>query len=241
MNYKKALGILLLIAVGFGTGIYSSRFLNKDVSQAIKKELTNNPQLITDIILANPELFVGAIENAKSVVDLEKQNHELVFLNGKYDPNRPIVVEYFNFGCQVCGDALIAIKNIKSNNQVALKHIHSDKFPGATLLAQFFEALYIENPTLALKYLELVFSKRDKVGLSSVDSLLNEIFKELNLTSKDKEHLITIIKENQIYDKLAVYRKEAQNLGIAATPSFLIKGKVYSGLPPAAELKKIFE
>lgn len=244
MKYKLSFLIIGLCLISFGLG--AILFSNKEkinLTQEIGAELNKNPQIIADLILSNPELFVQTMETVKALVQEEQKNNSLVILDGVYDSKKTLVVEYFNFGCHVCYDAFKNIKELKSSVpfQVALKHIHSEKFADATILAQFMEALYIENPSLVSPYIELVFKNQDKIGKEPSYSLVESILKELKLTPDVKEKLLFLIKDQKIYDKLATYRQEAQGLGISATPSFVIKGKVYSGLPPKDEFNSIIK
>lgn len=250
-----AISLLAIIAIGLSIFKYGGQLKNskqtetkqpgisQESSQEIIKYLNEHPEVVSNWMLNHAQLMSETLKKIEIMNSDQKYQEfqKYIYLGENYDVSKPIVFEFYNFGCSVCQNAFRVLKELpelKSYN-VALLHIHSEKYPYASLLAQVVEALAVLDKKRVLPFIEAVFEVQGQFETEEFNVVLTQIFQKLDIDERESQKIWETIKEQKLYDKLVVYRNLADQNDITSTPSFVIKGEVYKGLPPIQIFKNI--
>lgn len=226
----------------------------------LEKTLSENPEIITDLIKKNPEKFLSAFQDMakdarrnaeknraeqetqeietylKKPMKFEVRKDELI--RGTKDA--PItIVEYSDFQCPFCAKGAEIVDEIlkKYDGKVAFiyKHLPIDSIhPTARLASKYYEAVRILDGQKAFKFHDILLQNQQKIRLG--EKYLESVVKELGLNlSKVKK----LVKSEEVSKRIEADEKEAATLGFSGTPGFLVNGIPVRGAYPVEHFDKI--
>lgn len=247
----------LVAIMAFITGCMSdSQFKEK-----MSKVLAENPEVLTQAIEKNPDVFVTslqkAIKDAQSVMakrreEEEKKQFEEFYENplkpeisdkhaslGKKDA--PIVlVEYSDFECPFCKRGYETVMELMSRYDgkihFVFKHLPLSFHPNAMPAAEYFEALKLQSDKLAFAFHDKIFENQP--ALKNGEKFLLKLAKEVGA---NMERLKKDIKSDHVKARIQADLKEAESFGIQGTPGFVLNGVPIKGAYPVAEFERILE
>ncbi len=250
---KKFLSLLILIGLVGCNG----NGMNKD---ALKKMLSENPDILTSAIEANPDKFLESMQKAirlaqqkmqQKRAEAEKKAFEDSFNNPlkpeirkveyfKGPKNAPItLVEYSDFECPYCSRGYKTYKafmdKYKGKVRFVFKHLPLSFHKHAMIAAQYVEAARLQNPEKAWKLHDIIFENQQ--GLKSGgEAFLKKEAKKLGLNVKK---LAKDAKGSVVKERIAQDMAEAQKFGISGTPGFVLNGIPIKGAYPLSYFEKI--
>ncbi len=225
----------------------------------LKKLIKDNPEIITDSIVANPEKYMEALSKAQEKyrqVLMEKKVKDMAEQREKEfgSPKNPVlgenrvyfgkkeapitIVEYSDFQCFYCEKASKTIKQVlkeyPNDVRVLYKHLPLGNHPQAGPAAQYYEAIGMQDPGKAYKFHDLLFEKQKDVQQG--EKLFKKYAKQLKVNmsqlEKDLKKATDIVSEDTA---------EAQKFGISGTPGFLVGGVSVSGAQPFSAFKELID
>jgi protein-disulfide isomerase len=167
-------------------------------------------------------MILLSMEMAKSFqVNVRPLTDETFFRGQK---NAPIViVEYSDFQCPDCarGEKVIdqLMKKYPSKVKLIYKHFILGIFPYSSIVAQYFEAIALQDTKKAWAFGSKVFENQRKLRRGV--KILDKIAKDLNV---DRERLKKDLRSSLIIEKIRRHTEEAQSLGLRGAPSFILNG-----------------
>lgn len=242
-----------------GEGSPSDEQLKEQLTDLIKE----NPDLIFDAIKEHPVEFIdsfqAALEDAKKVYaqrDAEteqKQLEQMVehFIANPMQPNirkdeairgnknAPIVlVEYSDFECPFCGRGYSVVQELRKHygNQLQFiyKHMPLSFHQHARLAAKYYEALRLQNPEMAFKFHDEVFSNQAR--LQEGERFLLDAARR---TGADMKRLVSDLQSKQITKRIEEDMQEANSFGFDGTPAFILNGVPVTGAYPVEHFEMI--
>jgi protein-disulfide isomerase len=151
--------------------------------------------------------------------------------------NAPVVVvELSDYLCPACRSAHEAVRNIRSAYQNQVRWIFKD-FPlksheGAERLAEAAHCAGAQDRFW--KFQELLFSSNGKPDMET----LGEYAAQMDL---DVERFRSCLESRKFQSRIEENIQDAKAAGISATPTFIINGKMQSGVPSEDEFRRMIE
>lgn len=152
------------------------------------------------------------------------------------------IVKYSDFQCQFCkrGSGIVkevlALEKYKGKIQFIYKHMPLDFHKMALPAAKYYEALRLQDETLAISFHDNIFKKQDQ--LSRGVEFLNELATSLGA---DMSQLGADINSEEVSERIKEDLAEAKSFGFRGTPSFVVNGVGIQGAYPASHFVKIIE
>ncbi len=237
----------LLIFLLFLVGCYQKEYVEKDLSDLeieIKRILTNEPNIILEIIKENSsqifDTFAEESARRKNLIKNEKYfqnpltpeiNKERIVLG---NPKGSItIVSYSDFACSYCAEGNKIIQRILTNyHDVKYIYKHNILEPNeiSKKAAQLFESLGRQDFKEAWFFHDLIFENQGNLSINEMENIAFSLNINLELLQKDiKSDLVKKIIESDI--------QEANKFGFMGVPTFLINGIPLEGALP----EKVFE
>lgn len=230
-------------------------------AESLKKTLKENPDILTEAILANPDTFIEALNKAvRSAQDGQKSKREdeekkkleasfenpLVAVIRKDELIRgtkgaPItLIEYSDFECPFCSRAFNTVREIlakyKGKVQFIYKHLPLDFHPNAKPASLYYEAIRLQSEAKAIKFHDEIYDNQRK--LKNGESFLKATAKKVGANmAKVAKDIKSPALSKRIDDDLA----EARKFGFQGTPGFLLNGVPVKGAYPVSHFEGIIE
>lgn len=233
-----------------------SSSINKD---DLARTLKENPDIISEAILAHPTQYIEALQNAAKLAqdDLrkkqeveEKKKLETTFENPLVASIRPdeairgtkgapiTLVEYSDFECPFCSRSYETVNSLmkKYNGKIQFvyKHLPLSFHEQAMISAQYYEAIRLQNVEKAFKFHDEIFQQQRK--LKNGKTFLNEVAKKLGV---DMTKLNKDLESEAVKQRIAEDMAEAQKFGMEGTPGFLLNGVPIKGAYPEEHFEQI--
>ena len=261
INIKDVLtfGALAGLALAVLWLCYKSDSSSNFSKNSVEKVLSDNPDIIFNVIRENPAKFFKAVESAQSEAreamqaearKKEEAELEESFRNPKKpevapdraifgDKNAPVtIVEYSDFQCPYCARAAETMNRILESykGKVRLIYKHLNFKPMAEPTSRYFEAIAMESSKKAKKFHDYVYKNQRK--LSGGEKFLKEAAKEVgaNLSSIQKNK-----DSKKVTARLTSDKAEAKKFEFSGTPGFLVNGVPIRGAYPYDHFKKIID
>jgi len=227
----------------------------------LKKILKENPDIITEVIEANPEKFIDALNAAvkaaqegqgKRREEEEKKALEESFNSPlqaeirsdesfRGNKDAPItLIEYSDFECPFCSRGFNTVmelmKKYEGKIRFAYKHLPLSFHPQAMPASQYYEAIRIQSPEKAWEFHDKVY--KDQRKLQNGEAFLKAIAKELKV---DMKKLEADIKSEAVQKRIDADMAEAAKFGFQGTPGFLLNGIPVKGAYPASHFDNLIE
>ena len=254
---KKLLGLAL------ASTLLVSCVSDKQITDAVKKALKEDKTLLAEAIKANPAEVMGAIQEAATSAreELAKKREEeeqkkLVEYADK--PLKPEVrsddavrgtkgapitlIEYSDFQCPYCTRGFeVVVKGLLEKYdgkiQFIYKHLPLSFHQEAKIAAQYYEGLRIQDPKLAFKFHDVLFTNEAQSKLKSgKEGYLKKLATSLGA---DMGKLAKDVKSEAVLKRIAADEAEARKFGIQGTPGFIINGVPVKGAYPLDHFEKI--
>ena len=230
-------------------------------SDAIKKTLVENPDILFEVIEKNPDKFLEVVNKAarsaqekarEEQAKAEENRLEEEFKNPKQPKidgeiflgkaDAPItIVEYSDFECPYCTRGYNTIKQVKEfygdKIKFIYKHLPLDFHPKALPAAKIFEAVAKQNVEKAFKLHDQVFEKQEEFK-NGGEAWMKSVAKKMGI---DMAKLEKDLKSSEVAEKIDAHVAEARQFGITGTPGFIINGVTLKGAYPYSEFKKIID
>ena len=255
---KKMISISLLSSLSF---LVMSCGTDKNFESRLKKALDKNPDLIMEVIEKNPAHFMETVQKAataskKELAKSRKKTEAQKIDEAIANPLKPNIrkdeiirgnrdapltlVEYSDFECPFCKRGFETVKALLSmypgKIRFIYKHLPLSFHKSAKLAAEYYEALRLENPKIAIKFHDLIFESQRQI--SNGEPFLKKIAEKsganMSLLEKNlKSKIVRLRIEEDI--------KEAQKFGLQGTPGFIINGVTVKGAYPPDHFAKIID
>jgi protein-disulfide isomerase len=227
---------------------------DKQIADYLKK----NPKAVFDVIEDNPEQFVEVVNKAarkaqqnqqkKQIAEMKKQQEQQII-----NPLKPAlsdarrlqgtanakitIVEYADFQCPACGMSYPVIKEVMKehagNVQLFYKHMPLSFHPMAEPAAYYFEAIFKQDRTKALKFYDLLFeNQRSLKNVEFIRQMAKKAGADMGKVAKDisSPEIQKIVKDDM---------SEFEKLGFTGTPVIVVNGVALHGAQPKEEVDKI--
>jgi len=173
---------------------------------------------------------VAGISNIRFFLSLDKKDPlHISSRRVKGSPNAPIkIVEYIDFRCGPCAYGSRWLKGFMQ------------KHPGKIFLEVRSFPLHLSRGALAARFTECAL--KQKKFWEAHDALMENQAKWIRLPNAEKFFLEVAKKENmdikaleacwkdpELYDEIMIIKSERKNLGVKATPTYFINGKMLVG------------
>lgn len=225
----------------------------------IKKIITDNPDILTDAIKANPAKFIEALNEAvkvgqeemqKNRAEEEKKAFEKSFDNPLVAEIRkdelirgtkgaPIqIVEYSDFECPYCSrgyqTVMQLLKDYEGKVQFVYKHLPLSFHPQAMIASQYYEAVRLQSEEKAIKFHDEIFENQSKLrqGESFLKTLAKKVGADMTKLAKD-------VNSDKVKDRIKADEAEAAKFGFQGTPGFLVNGIPVRGAYPVDHFNMI--
>jgi protein-disulfide isomerase len=250
----KAFKFFMVLAIAAGLGGCTGK-------DSLKKQLKENPDILTEAIEANPAKIMEALNNAvrkaqqAQMEDREKgatQEREEEFKNPKKaeideariwgNKSAPItIVEYSDFECPYCKRGYSTLEEVHKKYgdkvRIMFKNLPLDFHPMAMPAAQYFEAIMLQSPEKGKKFYDYAFE--NQAGLEGKkEKFLEEAAKK---AGADLAQVKKDIGSEAVKAKIAAHMEEAKKFGFNGTPGYLVNGVSIKGAYPAEEFAKIID
>lgn len=231
-------------------------------STNVRKILKENPDIVFDVIVNNPEKFAEAAtkasmaarrlsqsksqNEAKEKLDEEFKNPkqpELSENRASQGPkNAPItVVEYSDFECPYCKKGFETLQEVQKKYpgkiRVFFKHLPLPFHPNALPAAKRFEAIALQSPEKAFQFHDKVFQNQSKLrtdGEKGLDSMAKSVGVNMKKMAAD-------MNSNEVLSRIEADKAEASKFDINGTPGFLINGVALRGAYPPQAFAEIID
>lgn len=217
-----------------------------DEVEKVRSVLQEHPEILVDVLRqqgpALLEIVEGAArgrqearERARFAIELTKPlKPDLSGGRASLGPAKaPVtIVEYSDFLCHYCGRASGTIRELHKRHpkEIRLVYKHFATGKNDVRAAIYFEAINLQDPAKAWKFMDAVFANQKKVAEKG-DSALDALAKGLGV---DMKRLAKDVKRDALAKRIKDDAKEARNFGFEGTPVFLINGAPVRGAVPLA-------
>lgn len=155
------------------------------------------------------------------------------------DSGKIVVVEYGDFQCPACANAYRRLMEFQDRHreqiQFYFKHMPMDYHEMAYPSALFFEALRMQDPAMALKFLQNVYRHQDRIH---EENFLLDAVREVGAdTNRVKSTIMSGAVDRIIEEDMAEFNR----LGFIGTPCFVVNKVKILGVPSLEELERIVE
>lgn len=230
-------------------------------AESLKKTLKENPDILTEAVLANPDKFIDALNQAARAAQdsqrVKREEEEKKQLEESFDnPLKPeirkdelvrgtkgapiVLVEYSDFECPFCSRGFSTVQELlnkyEGKIQFIYKHLPLDFHPKAMPASLYYEAIRLQSEDKAIKFHDEIYTNQRK--LQNGESFLKSIAKKLgvNMTKLAKD-----IKSDDLKARIDADIEEARKFGFQGTPGFLLNGVPVKGAYPTSHFVGIIE
>lgn len=241
MEIKKKIRLLLSINILLLISFISYLIYNEIKRENYIKTITQHPEIISNLIDSNPELFTAAIKNAASVikpeltVDQKKQlqiikqsNYDSVLYENDiilYPNNKEQVIVYTDFECPFCRGQFKVLQEFKNLSLIIRPVALSSHKKGQFLSLILLYINYYHKDKAATFYTSF-FEHQDEFLKLSQQEVLDQVNQILN----SKITVQNLLNDKKIILHLAFIKNEASKIKLDSVPSLHIKNHVSSGL-----------
>jgi protein-disulfide isomerase len=250
MTLSKAASLLLAAILAAPASAAISR-------DDLKKALEANPDLVLSALKkADKTKFFEIIVESQQEFQKKKQmeeakREETERENAFKNPLKPelsgahmrgnakaplTIVEYSDFQCPYCGAGYKNLEQLRKIHgdklRVAFKNFPLNFHPLAMPAAQWFEALYLQNPEKAWAFHDMLFENQSKLGEDYFKTVTKDLGLDAAKAAKDA-------KSEAVAKKIEADMVEAKSFGIEGTPAYLINGVPLRGAYPVEAFEKI--
>ncbi|HBC42814.1 MAG TPA: disulfide bond formation protein DsbA [Pseudanabaena sp.] len=237
--FLSALVALLLIVTSCASSGQSASAQLSDAQFEAKvlEILRKNPQVILDSVQAYQRAQAQQEEQAREkVLSQIRQEPRLLLRNAPVtgaSSQKIIMAEFSDFECPYCAKAHEVVKEFmaKNGNDVTLvykhfplKQIHQQAEPAALASwAAFQQGKFWE-------YHDALFEQQSKLGEEFYIELAKNLKLDINKFNRDR-------KSNEAKEAIKKDFELGKSLGVRGTPSFVINGVFFSGVPNIQDLE----
>jgi len=227
----------------------------------LKKILKENPEIITESIVANPEKFIDALNSAVKVAqegqgkrreEEEKKALEDSFNNPlaaeiradeivRGNKDAPItLIEFSDFECPFCsrgyGTVMELLKKYEGKIKFIYKHLPLSFHQMAMPAAKYFEAIKLQSADKAWEFHDRVY--KDQRKLQNGEGFLKTLAKELKV---DMKKLEKDLKSEEVEKRIEHDMAQASKFGFQGTPGFIINGIPVKGAYPTSHFVNLID
>ena len=227
----------------------------------IKQALIDDPTIITEAIKKHPTEFFSAVQEASQIAQrdmLEKQRKkEEDEFNAAFDkPFNPkldgevfqgaadapiVIVMYSDFQCPFCvrGHKTVEelMKNYNGKIKFYYKHKPMDFHDMAKISAQYYEAIRLQDPKKAFKFMNEVYGNQSKLNKDK-EAFLKATAKKVGA---DLKKVAAKLNSSEVENKIKQDEAESSSFGIEGTPGFLLNGIPIRGAYPLSHFQKVID
>jgi protein-disulfide isomerase len=186
---------------------------------------------ILGIVMPFREDFVRAMINSKDVPSLGPSNAPVT------------VVEYADLQCPTC--ALLheflekkVLPKYGAKLRVIFKEFPLPWHDWSSAAAVANECAYQINPSAFPRYRTLIFANQNAINASNVREFLLSLGEDAGV---DRARLAACMDSKASLSRVEAARQEGEDLGIHATPTSFVNGRIVIGLPSEAAFDKIVD
>jgi protein-disulfide isomerase len=220
---------------------------------ALKKILTDNPDILIEAMEKNPDKFAGVLNKitarSRQAMDRMNQQQEMAqreeeFKNPKQieiEPGRAVsgdkkapitIVVFSDFQCPFCKRGFDTVTEVQKKYgkevRFMFKHYPLPFHPLARPAAEYFEAIALQSPKKAYLFHNEVFTNQQLLATEK-EAFLD---KAAQKAGADMTRLKADIKSDKVKERIQKDMDEANKLGVRGTPKFFINGVSLTGARP---------
>lgn len=237
----------------------------KQVSEAVKKAIKEDPNLIADAIKSHPAEVMMALQTAardakEAMAKKREQDEEKKLMDSIEKPLQPKIredeairgtkggvitlVEYSDFQCPYCTRGYTDVvepllKKYEGKIQFVYKHLPLSFHKEARMASAYYEALRLQSADLAFKFHDELFTPNAQQKLREYrDKYLDKVAKKLGA---DMKKLAVDVKSEAVANRIKEDEAEARKFEIQGTPGFLLNGVPVRGAYPLGYFEKIID
>lgn len=225
-----------------------------DLKDIVEEILRQHPNLIIRALEHDPVVLADLVERGAELrkAKMEEAQWQAELANPKVPQvaeNRPIrgerqapvtIVEYSDFECPYCRAVAPTLQEILSEYggavRLVYKHNPLSFHSTAEPAARYFEAIALQSEEQAWRFHDMVF--RQQRNLSRGVEVLQEIAADLNI---DHERMKLDLQSDQVTQRIAADRGEAERFNFDGTPAFVINGVSLIGNHPKRDFDRIIK
>jgi len=230
--------------------------------QQLQTLLTQNPEVLTNAIEANPLLFMEALQRTQKKASIEyavreeqlaQQQRATEYTNPRQpviapgrailgNPEAPItIVTYSDFQCPYCVRGADTLHQLRAaycgQLRIVFKHLPLPFHPHAKTAARYFEAIARQGSEPAYRFHDLLFANQAQLNEDGEVFLI----KTAAQAGADMKRLKADLDDPSLAAVIDADQEEAAAFGFNGTPAFLINGISIVGAQPAEEFVKIID
>lgn len=237
----------------------------KQVTEAVKKALKEDKELLAEAIKAHPAEVMMALQTAAKTArdemakmrEKEEENQLMASVDSPLQPKitdkdlirgtkgAPItLVEYSDFQCPYCTKGYeevvkVLLEKYNGKIQFVYKHLPLSFHSEAKIAAAYYEALKMQNADYAHKFHDTLFTQEAQKKLREFkEKYLKSVAKEMGADMKKLQADVT---SSAVEEKIKADEAEAASFQIQGTPGFIINGVPVRGAYPIEYFENILK
>jgi len=147
------------------------------------------------------------------------------------------IIEFYDYQCPYCRQVQPTLEVIRKSygQQISITHQHLPLPNHEEAIPAAIAAECARNQGHFASFHELLFDHQQQLGQPAYDSLAREA------GIPDLKMFDSCLKQEQTKGRVTASLQQAREMGIDATPSFMINGRLVSGALPYNRLQKIID
>lgn len=222
-------------------------------TEQIARTLRENPQLVYDALKQDKAQLLEAIDGAiREKESAERREALRQSLSAPLAPvlseDRPYlgpkdapvtIVEYSDFLCGYCAQASRTMEELMRRHpgKIRLFFKHYPSQPGALEPAAMFEALGLQDRSLAWRFAEAAFATQRNLSRDTNKGVMGA----LALLDADYARARKDSESRDILARIQADMAEAQRFGVEGTPTFLVNGVMVRGSVPIEDFEEVLK
>jgi len=223
--------------------------------ESLKKILSENPDILVEVIKKNPAEVMDAIrsaardaEEASKKKELEKTYDKPLTASFRSDElfrgnkDAPItLVEYSDFFCYFCTKGYETVMGLlkKYDGKIRFVYKHMPVIGGALAVtaASYYEALRLQDPKKAIEFHDELYKNQAKLKQGK-EKYMKEVVAKLKV---DVAKVEADAKSSKVKARIEADKAEGTKFGFTGTPGFLLNGVPVKGAYPQSHFEGIIE
>ena len=230
----------------------------RDAIRARRQKRKQQQRMITIMIVAGIALIAVAIimvptilRNIETIGEFaqpERNPRPMANDNTMGNPDAPVVIEEFSdFACSHCADFSMGTAERLVQDYVTTGKVYfisrsvGDLLNNPNTQTAAVASYCAADQNMYWEYHDLIYANQGILFYGGVTYIDNYLIAFADTLSLDKNKFEDCLKDDNNHDRMLQDRKDAQSVGINATPSFLINGTMVQGNLPYEQFQAYIE
>jgi protein-disulfide isomerase len=243
--------IILILACLFTVNACAPTLSREQVAAV----LHDNPQLVFDALKSDKSQLLDVLDQAAQERDIQDRKDSLTKgignpLKPELAADRPFlgsadapvtIVEYSDFLCGYCAQGAATIEQLMQRHpgQIRVFFKHYPAHPGSLEPASVFEALGLQDKSVAWKFEALAFANQSSLADGSGKGLAALLAGMKSSVKFDSARLKKDMTSPAMRERIESDVAEAKSFGVQGTPTFVVNGVLVRGALPIEEFEAL--